>query len=1037
MAQVNKTRTAAELQNPDLNYFIAYRINVNETDVSKIEDALKKQRNTFASNQTNINNRLVELINDANKVMLEDATVDSSSDSGNPQYIVKNGGRALEAQRAINFSYKNAIEAVNAICGRGYLYDYELDQIARKNEVDFKELHKRVEHLFTQVQYKEIKKIKREIQFAKLIELESLLKTVQKKNIYDFLGLAQSSPVDQLMASRDKIYKAEFGRARNAVSTASITICSIIVNILKTDTSKKEYDIFYRCKEQVFDVLRQYKDMGIKEISDSQVGKFADYMRTATGLSLSEVETELDVYLKENGVVRNSGDAVLQLEVCPYDDCGMSYVVTKGIKTCPNCGKPLEVICWNCNQSTPFTIKHKSCVHCGATKSAETQFNKELTVFNNLLKNKAVTDTELNQAVNRLQNALPGYEKFSNSFIFKKISEAKSRIVQRENERKNAQMIYDKYIKEINSLISVKKYMTAKTVLTKLKIEDSSFDVRDIEKQITDAIGRAQLYATKAQDYAKLNNEAQLVEYAGKALEECADYTTANQILKNYPPKDPTNLIASDRKNVIKLEWTPNGNQKAVTYTIIRKVGSQPVNDEDGTIVESGLTINFYEDSTVAPAVDYYYAVFAERGGIRSKIVKTTSPITLFLDVINVNQVLDEQGIKVTWTVPDNVKSVQVIKKLGSIQPQSANDGIILNNVNLQGFDDNDASSNTISYLIRCVYEINKKNYYSPGRKYTFKTFSIPKLITNFNLVSAFGDEFDLTFDKPVNGNLKLYVFDKRVEMNFGTPLSHTDFQSRGKFLKEIEFVVLSENKINFTVPSNAVTWLYPVNSNDELCIVMEPLVLNTIIGLENMNLIEKNESIIIEGTLSNNVRNLIAKISDTAFPQSMDDKCDQRVCSKDTFDRDNGFIIKLGEGLHYITLFAEISEGGKKGYSRPISLPNPVGKVRKSIVKFAPHYQPNVKKTYKATIVFYSDEEITLPEILVVKGDKKAFSKSEGVKVAVIKSMTLKSKFLKKGFWGKAEIKVDSAHNMKEKLSFFINDDYNKTILLKEVKDL
>ena len=63
MAQVNKTRTAAELQNPDLNYFIAYRINVNETDVSKIEDALKKQRNTFASNQTNINNRLVELIN--------------------------------------------------------------------------------------------------------------------------------------------------------------------------------------------------------------------------------------------------------------------------------------------------------------------------------------------------------------------------------------------------------------------------------------------------------------------------------------------------------------------------------------------------------------------------------------------------------------------------------------------------------------------------------------------------------------------------------------------------------------------------------------------------------------------------------------------------------------------------------------------------------------------------------------------------------------------------------------------------------------
>ena len=1037
MAQVNKTRTAAELQNPDLNYFIAYRINPKETDVTKIEDAMKKKRNTFASNQTNINNRLVELINDTNKIMLEDATVDPASDPSNPQYIVKNGGRALEAQRAINFSYKNAVEAVTAICGRGYLYDYELEQIAKKNDVDFKELHKRVEHLFDQVQYKETKKAKREVPFNKLRELDDLLKTVQKKNIYDFLGLDQNTPTAQLSASRQKIYGDEKAKPKNANSTAAISICGLIDIILKTANSKREYDIYYRCKEHVFDVLRQYKDMGIKEISDNQVAQFADYMRTATGLPVADVEYELDVYLRENGVVRNSGNAVLQLEVCPYDDCGMSYVVTKGLKACPNCGRPLEVICWNCSQPTPFTAKQKVCAHCGASKAAEAQFNKELTDFNTLLKNKSVTDTELNQAVNKLQNVLPGFDKFSNSFIFKKIADAKSRIVQRENERKNAQMIYDKYIKEINSLMGVKKYMTAKTVLTKLKIEDSSFDVKDIEKQITDAIARAQMYAAKAQDYAKLNNEAQLVEYAGKALEECADYTIANQILKNYPPKDPTNLIATDRKNVVKLEWTPNGNQKAVTYTVLRKVGSQPVNDEDGTVVESGLTINFYEDSTVAPATNYYYAVFAERGGIRSKIAKTANPMTLFLDVTNVNQVLDEQGIKVTWTTPDNVKSVQVIKKPGSMQPQSENDGTILNTANLQGFDDNDASSNTMSYLIRCAYEINKKIYYSPGRKYTFKTFSIPKLITNFNLVSTFGDEFELSFDKPINGNLKLYVFDKRVDMNFGAPLSHADFQSRGKVLKELEFVVLSDNKVNFTAPSNAVTWLYPVNSNEELCVVMEPLVLNTIIGLENMNLVEKNDSIIIEGKLSNNVRNLIAKISNTAFPKSMDDKCDQRICSKDTFDRDNGFIIKLGEGLHFITLFAEISEGGKKGYSRPISLPAPVGKVRKTIVKFVPDYEPNVKKSYKATITFYSDEEITLPEILVVKGDKKAFTKSEGVKVDVIESITLKSRFLKKGYWGKVVITVDPAHSMKEKLSFFVNDDYNKTVQLKEVKDL
>ena len=52
MAQNKKIRSQVEMNNPDLNYFIAFKINTKETDVTKLKDALTKKRNTFAAQQT-------------------------------------------------------------------------------------------------------------------------------------------------------------------------------------------------------------------------------------------------------------------------------------------------------------------------------------------------------------------------------------------------------------------------------------------------------------------------------------------------------------------------------------------------------------------------------------------------------------------------------------------------------------------------------------------------------------------------------------------------------------------------------------------------------------------------------------------------------------------------------------------------------------------------------------------------------------------------------------------------------------------------
>lgn len=45
---ISKIRTAEELKNSDLNYFIAFDIAPTETNTKKITDALIAKRNTFA-----------------------------------------------------------------------------------------------------------------------------------------------------------------------------------------------------------------------------------------------------------------------------------------------------------------------------------------------------------------------------------------------------------------------------------------------------------------------------------------------------------------------------------------------------------------------------------------------------------------------------------------------------------------------------------------------------------------------------------------------------------------------------------------------------------------------------------------------------------------------------------------------------------------------------------------------------------------------------------------------------------------------------
>ena len=142
--------------------------------------------------------------------------------------------------------------------------------------------------------------------------------------------------------------------------------------------------------------------------------------------------------------------------------------------------------------------------------------------------------------------------------------------------------------------------------------------------------------------------------------------------------------------------------------------------------------------------------------------------------------------------------------------------------------------------------------------------------------------------------------------------------------------------------------------------VINEPILINTIVGIDAINVINKNGNISIEGNLNPSVRNIIAVINNNSFVETLDGEGEKRTCTSDMFFRDKGFYLSLKPGLYYITLFAEFYEAGNKFYSRATKLPEVIDNREKLNVEYALNYNLSVTSSFVITANFKCSNPIT-----------------------------------------------------------------------------
>jgi len=1039
-----KLRTKEELLLPDYNYYIFFKIEPNEKDVAKIEKSILLERNKWTQGQP-IQRRYKELYPDVENVMIKDLGYDPKTNS----YSVS-GARATELANAKKIKLGEAVRLITSMAGnKGRLYKSELIQIVSSEKIQWftiADLENEVKDLTKQgIRY--IDDTQSVIDFRKYKEVEKYLITVKKASLYEVI---EGKPTDSV-ADLAKCISTVYANLKNKTTpegTATDKLLGIAKIIFKTEETKNKYNDYLAIKKDVWDELELRQSHGIKEITLDEFLGYAEKMKAALGMNIDQVELQLAAGLKEfKIIVVGTGDAkdengdVIDLEICPYPECGKAYRVYKDrtIKSCPHCGKALEILCWNCGGKMPYTTKNKTCPTCGSTFQSKSLFDARLADIEKIVRLPSCSIIDLRSALTNLKNVVPNYQGNVNSFAYKKIDEYEKIIAKKIKEEETTGASYKKDVEKIQEQITLKNYQQAFNLASNLKRTYTTYNVSNTTGLINDinkVLSLAQAQVQQAKSYIAQKNETQVIACAAKALDICADYSEARQILP--PPDAPSNVrVNITGNNAVRIEWTKNGNQNLTTYTVIKKVGSRPTSVTDGTVIESNLTINFYEDSNVVSATPYYYAVFADRCEKPSGLAVSNGSVQVYLDVQNVRQEVVTDSISVKWDTPHNVKAIEVWKKDGPVAPSNVGDGTKVAIKSLDGFTDT-ANSGECSYLIICQYETGGTKKYSQGIRRVFKKYEQLQKLDKVSILPQPTGEFLLKCNIPQNEKISIIYSKERLSCRVDTVLQMLDFNKLCKNTATANITYDAEQNMLFTLPQNQVFWAYPMLSNEQLFVLASPTLLNTINGIRNVSFSESKGSVKISGTLDTGIKNVIVKISNSKFPLDINDEGDKLVISKDRFESENGAVVKLkADTLSYISIFTEIEQNGKTTYTRAVPISEePIGTLRKKVVQYAIDYAVSPTKKFTVSLKFAADEELEVPRLCIMKGYPSPMDKNSGELVEKIQPIKLKKGIFSKKYTAKISIVVQP-DSLRTKFKAFIDDDSKKHVQLKEVKSI
>jgi hypothetical protein len=637
------------------NFFILLDLNPNATwDQTVFESALKAKRNDWSRQGSWVGQKALTakqnlaLIPEINRVMADETLREAEAEAARAVLASKQKGRFDEFERRVVFF--NRARAIEEADLDKLINDFQdilsPDQIKARINVPINKTVVNDETLIL-LDPTVAKKIADDLQILGM------------KTLYELLNLPVVTATPVLYRAAEDLYKDVVRRMpKTAEVTAKTELAGLAIEMFKTEDMRRQYDESLR-QATIEGLLRKADELvsgTVKRVMElEQVTLFLDSAQQA-GWDREEARSKLEEFSLQHRWIARVPDTITPKLKC--GKCG--ELNDKSNKKCTNCAYDLYIECPKCGEST--ASDQRRCGNCGFEIGNQVMVDAQLEQLQTMikvgdLKGNALDTGRFNDILSQVQEAWQTGKADERS---QKIEELKRRAKNIEASRQHLQqMVTD----ELKKLVAQKRFYTAREHLLKRGEHIATQERDDYKRVIEEKIAEAQSLLRQA----RLQNDSQdiKIDMCRQAIQVCADYKDAQDLLRTMPPSPPSNLQARTSAAVVSLSWNASPT-RGVDYTVVRKVHARPNSPKDGKVVGtvSGLT---YDDATPIIGRPLYYAVFAGFDTIFSnQAAMLSEPVLLTQDVSAVTARVDNQQVDLAWETPPNVHSVVVVRSLQS-----------------------------------------------------------------------------------------------------------------------------------------------------------------------------------------------------------------------------------------------------------------------------------------------------------------------------------------------------------------------------------
>lgn len=775
-------------------------------------------------------------------------------------------------------------------------------------------------------------------------------------------------------------------------------------DIFSSEESKERYDSYleYRAIEKALNDAELVASAP-KKLDDSVIRGLVRRMQEASSqlgrtLETSDAEAYLQYMCSEKGFVYagaisdDSANAAPQYEVCPW--CGKFLEL--GARVCTSCG-PIRVACSKCGTENLANVKY--CASCGND-------------YGNLKLARNLAD-EASQSIRTLrfdeaQQLLDNAESLWASLP--EIAEQRSAL---ETNRQQIGELPD----QLHEAVEHHEFCKAKQLYDDIVKRVPGFSDPQLQDRIEAGIENAK--GILAQAGANPGLDAAL-----RAYEACRDYPGLGALLAANPPTSAANVtVRTDgvrRANIVTWDASPT---EHVVYKVIRKVGSRPLDDNDGTEVErtAGTSVT---DEGIEPNTEYHYAVVATLGPLAAAMACADAAVNYF-DVKNVNLTAEDGAIRITWNgVPKNAE-VEAWRTAGTVPPAKPGDGERVGNVIAGGLQDTGLRNGTeYRYAIFVGYkDAAGRVHHSAGQTVSGIPTAPPEPIEFVIPQLQPDDSFTLQWDEPTDGESRFFLSREGVALNMGDAVPLT--QLEGTY-DELAIDRTGSETGTFTLPNDAVYNLIPATVKDGTAFIgtVCTVTRRKVVQIDKIMDSGGNAVIMFDWPQESCDRVLLLRRTDH-YAAGPNERGSVRLSvSKKTYDLLKAIKVEnlADKTTYYFSLFAQLGSGDSISYSAPSNKTFSFGK--SSSATYWVETSSMFGRIRSAKLVIESTGDVPACELRVSMGTLPVF-RSQGTSVLDVPEQSGAGRH-------EFPIPTDGLRKKQQYKLFFTDDDeYDRTDLV------